>query len=77
MCETERETAPPPGEMIALSDRRCRDACPLGGYRSRNVPPFTVTYDDGVTAADLLTLLELQPLRARFARRRPAGGWRW
>ena len=73
MCETERETAPPPGKMIALLDRRCRVAY-LPGGTGAGTSTITVTYDDGVRAGDLLTLPELQHLRARSARRGRAPG---
>jgi hypothetical protein len=54
MCETERETAPPPGEMIALLDGRCRDVFPQGAAGA-GTSTISVTYDDGVTAGDPLT----------------------
>ena len=47
---------------------------PRGGTRA-GTSTITVTYDDGVRAGDLLTLPELQHLRARSARRGRAADW--
>ena len=46
-----------------------RRVFPPGGATGAGTSTITVTYDDGVTAGDLLTLPELQPLRARSSAR--------